>query len=158
MVELFHLFWAGPLVKSPRRAQGVPLSLWLKTQLSPGQRPGIDWAAVLPVRCFYCQSEAVREIWQYQYLSWPDHGVPSEPGGVLSFLDQINQKQESIPNAGPILVHCRLVQKLRFKSLSICSIAQGVRSLFCCASCSLGLKPTDNSYFFLMSPNQTTAC
>ncbi|KYO22321.1 tyrosine-protein phosphatase non-receptor type 6 isoform X1 [Alligator mississippiensis] len=47
-----------------------------------------------------------REIWQYQYLSWPDHGVPSEPGGVLSFLDQINQKQESIPDAGPILVHC----------------------------------------------------
>lgn len=66
----------------------------------------------------------MREIWQYQYLSWPDHGVPSEPGGVLSFLDQINQKQESIPNAGPILVHCRLVQKLRFKSFSICSIAQ----------------------------------
>ncbi|XP_071289233.1 tyrosine-protein phosphatase non-receptor type 6 isoform X2 [Agelaius tricolor] len=50
--------------------------------------------------------KAVRDIWQYQYLSWPDHGVPSEPGGVLSFLDQINQKQESIPNAGPILVHC----------------------------------------------------
>ncbi|XP_030327690.1 tyrosine-protein phosphatase non-receptor type 6 isoform X2 [Strigops habroptila] len=49
---------------------------------------------------------AVREIWHYQYLSWPDHGVPSEPGGVLSFLDQINQKQESIPDAGPILVHC----------------------------------------------------
>uniref|UniRef100_A0A8C3DV90 Tyrosine-protein phosphatase non-receptor type n=1 Tax=Corvus moneduloides TaxID=1196302 RepID=A0A8C3DV90_CORMO len=52
------------------------------------------------------RGKAVREIWQYQYLSWPDHGVPSEPGGVLSFLDQINQKQESIPNAGPILVHC----------------------------------------------------
>uniref|UniRef100_A0A8B9R034 Tyrosine-protein phosphatase non-receptor type n=1 Tax=Anas platyrhynchos TaxID=8839 RepID=A0A8B9R034_ANAPL len=51
-------------------------------------------------------SDAVREIWHYQYLSWPDHGVPSEPGGVLSFLDQINQKQESIPAAGPILVHC----------------------------------------------------
>lgn len=56
--------------------------------------------------CPINDSEAVREIWQYQYLSWPDHGVPSEPGGVLSFLDQINQKQESIPNAGPILVHC----------------------------------------------------
>ncbi|XP_021251553.1 tyrosine-protein phosphatase non-receptor type 6 isoform X2 [Numida meleagris] len=56
--------------------------------------------------CPINDSEAVREIWQYQYLSWPDHGVPSEPGGVLSFLDQINQKQESIPDAGPILVHC----------------------------------------------------
>ncbi|XP_054858778.1 tyrosine-protein phosphatase non-receptor type 6 isoform X1 [Eublepharis macularius] len=50
--------------------------------------------------------EAVRDIWHYQYLSWPDHGVPSEPGGVLGFLDQVNQKQESIPRAGPIVVHC----------------------------------------------------
>ncbi|XP_044796949.1 tyrosine-protein phosphatase non-receptor type 6 isoform X4 [Bubalus bubalis] len=48
----------------------------------------------------------IREIWHYQYLSWPDHGVPSEPGGVLSFLDQINQRQESLPHAGPIIVHC----------------------------------------------------
>lgn len=67
----------------------------------------------------YHQGKAVREIWHYQYLSWPDHGVPSEPGGVLSFLDQINQKQESIPNAGPILVHCRLVQRLGFEAFSI---------------------------------------
>ncbi|XP_032730596.1 tyrosine-protein phosphatase non-receptor type 6 isoform X2 [Lontra canadensis] len=50
--------------------------------------------------------DLVREIWHYQYLSWPDHGVPSEPGGVLSFLDQINQRQESLPQAGPIIVHC----------------------------------------------------
>lgn len=58
-----------------------------------------------PVRS--AQGDLVREIWHYQYLSWPDHGVPSEPGGVLSFLDQINQRQESLPNAGPIIVHCR---------------------------------------------------
>ncbi|EAW88700.1 protein tyrosine phosphatase, non-receptor type 6, isoform CRA_a [Homo sapiens] len=50
--------------------------------------------------------DLIREIWHYQYLSWPDHGVPSEPGGVLSFLDQINQRQESLPHAGPIIVHC----------------------------------------------------
>uniref|UniRef100_A0A663M5F3 protein-tyrosine-phosphatase n=1 Tax=Athene cunicularia TaxID=194338 RepID=A0A663M5F3_ATHCN len=56
--------------------------------------------------CPMDNGKAAREIWHYQYLSWPDHGVPSEPGGVLSFLDQINQKQESIPDAGPVLVHC----------------------------------------------------
>ncbi|XP_043919015.1 tyrosine-protein phosphatase non-receptor type 11-like, partial [Protopterus annectens] len=50
--------------------------------------------------------EVPRQIWQYQYLSWPDHGVPNEPGGVLSFLDQVNQEQQSIPHAGPIIVHC----------------------------------------------------
>ncbi|XP_054999450.1 tyrosine-protein phosphatase non-receptor type 6 isoform X1 [Sorex araneus] len=51
-------------------------------------------------------ADLTRDIWHYQYLSWPDHGVPSEPGGVLSFLDQINQQQESQPQAGPIIVHC----------------------------------------------------
>ncbi|XP_072334796.1 tyrosine-protein phosphatase non-receptor type 6-like isoform X1 [Scyliorhinus torazame] len=47
-----------------------------------------------------------RKIFHYQYLSWPDHGVPSEPGGVLSFLEQVNNKQEEIRDAGPIVVHC----------------------------------------------------
>lgn len=72
----------------------------------------------------------MREIWHYQYLSWPDHGVPSEPGGVLSFLDQINQKQESIPDAGPILVHCRLVQRLGFEAWVRCRKSVLLHQLF----------------------------
>lgn len=51
--------------------------------------------------------EPPRCIWHYQYLSWPDHGVPNEPGGVLSFLEQVNRTQSSIPESGPIVVHCR---------------------------------------------------
>ncbi|XP_078507629.1 tyrosine-protein phosphatase non-receptor type 6-like isoform X2 [Lissotriton helveticus] len=47
----------------------------------------------------------VRDIWHYQFLSWPAHGMPGEPGGVLSFLDEINRVQEREPNAGPIIVH-----------------------------------------------------
>lgn len=115
-----HLIWAGiTVVKSPRNVQDTD-SLWLQTHLSLGQRPGtgLGCSFTSGVLC-YSQGKAVREIWHYQYLSWPDHGVPSEPGGVLSFLDQINQKQESIPNAGPILVHCRLVQRLEFEASSI---------------------------------------
>uniref|UniRef100_A0A8C8JHZ4 protein-tyrosine-phosphatase n=1 Tax=Oncorhynchus tshawytscha TaxID=74940 RepID=A0A8C8JHZ4_ONCTS len=50
--------------------------------------------------------ELVRYIWHYQYLSWPDHGVPNEPGGVLSFLEQVNRTQSAIPDTGPIVVHC----------------------------------------------------
>ncbi|KAJ8016426.1 hypothetical protein DPEC_G00007090 [Dallia pectoralis] len=50
--------------------------------------------------------EPVRYIWHYQYLSWPDHGVPNEPGGVLSFLEQVNRTQSAIPDTGPIVVHC----------------------------------------------------
>uniref|UniRef100_A0A6Q2XX94 protein-tyrosine-phosphatase n=1 Tax=Esox lucius TaxID=8010 RepID=A0A6Q2XX94_ESOLU len=52
------------------------------------------------------QSDSRRTIWHYQYLSWPDHGVPQEPGGVLSFLGQVNSKQLDFPNAGPMVIHC----------------------------------------------------
>ncbi|XP_077314226.1 tyrosine-protein phosphatase non-receptor type 11-like isoform X1 [Lithobates pipiens] len=47
-----------------------------------------------------------RHIWHYQYLSWPDHGVPNEPGGALRFLEEINAAQQSSPQSGPIVVHC----------------------------------------------------
>ncbi|KAJ8289885.1 hypothetical protein GJAV_G00006400 [Gymnothorax javanicus] len=52
------------------------------------------------------QSDLPREIWHYQYLSWPDHGVPQDAGGVLSFLTQVNNKQLEFLNAGPMIVHC----------------------------------------------------
>ncbi|XP_061919802.1 tyrosine-protein phosphatase non-receptor type 6 [Entelurus aequoreus] len=47
-----------------------------------------------------------RTVWHYQYLSWPDHGVPQEPGAILSFLTQVNAKQEECHDAGPMVVHC----------------------------------------------------
>uniref|UniRef100_A0A672LP93 protein-tyrosine-phosphatase n=1 Tax=Sinocyclocheilus grahami TaxID=75366 RepID=A0A672LP93_SINGR len=47
-----------------------------------------------------------RTIWHYQYLSWPDHGVPQEPGGVLSFLEQVNIKQHELSSTGPMIIHC----------------------------------------------------
>ena len=53
------------------------------------------------------QEERSRQIKHFQYFSWPDHGVPNEPGGVLSFLDQVNRAQRSVPDPGPIVVHCR---------------------------------------------------
>ncbi|XP_072305710.1 tyrosine-protein phosphatase non-receptor type 11b isoform X2 [Eucyclogobius newberryi] len=52
------------------------------------------------------RKEPVRFIWHYQYLTWPDHGVPNEPGGVLWFLEEVNRTQSSMPTAGPIVVHC----------------------------------------------------
>ncbi|XP_013778053.1 tyrosine-protein phosphatase non-receptor type 11-like isoform X2 [Limulus polyphemus] len=45
-------------------------------------------------------------IYQYHFTAWPDHGVPSDPGCVLNFLHDVNRRQDSIPDAGPIVVHC----------------------------------------------------
>lgn len=47
-----------------------------------------------------------RTIYHYHFQAWPDHGVPSDPGCVLNFLHDVNARQESIPDAGPVLVHC----------------------------------------------------
>uniref|UniRef100_G3PSG6 protein-tyrosine-phosphatase n=1 Tax=Gasterosteus aculeatus aculeatus TaxID=481459 RepID=G3PSG6_GASAC len=52
------------------------------------------------------QGNTERTVWQYHFRAWPDHGVPTDPGGVLDFLEEVNLKQESIVDAGPIAVHC----------------------------------------------------
>ncbi|XP_063234398.1 tyrosine-protein phosphatase non-receptor type 11-like isoform X7 [Bacillus rossius redtenbacheri] len=51
-----------------------------------------------------CEEE--RKVYHYHFQAWPDHGVPSDPGCVLNFLHDVNARQESIPGAGPVLVHC----------------------------------------------------
>ena len=53
------------------------------------------------------QGNTERTVWQYHFRAWPDHGVPTDPGGVLDFLEEVNLKQESILESGPIVVHCR---------------------------------------------------
>lgn len=47
----------------------------------------------------------VRSIFQYHFTAWPDKWVPKDPGPVLSFLQDINDKLDSC-EAGPIVVHC----------------------------------------------------
>ncbi|EDQ87370.1 uncharacterized protein MONBRDRAFT_27512 [Monosiga brevicollis MX1] len=53
-----------------------------------------------------------REIYQYHYTSWPDHGVPPERE-FLQLIMKIRQHRDrlrkSIPGLGPTLVHCRQV-------------------------------------------------
>ena len=53
------------------------------------------------------QTEEPRTIYQFHFLTWPDYGVPSDPGSVLNFLNVVNQRQDNIKDAGPVIVHCR---------------------------------------------------
>jgi tyrosine-protein phosphatase non-receptor type 11 len=39
-------------------------------------------------------SAAERQIYHFHFLGWPDHGTPEDPGSVLSFLHDVNLKQE----------------------------------------------------------------
>ncbi|KAK2193785.1 hypothetical protein NP493_5g04026, partial [Ridgeia piscesae] len=50
--------------------------------------------------------QPARKVYHFHLTGWPDHGVPADPGIVLSFLQKIDDIQESIPDAGPVVVHC----------------------------------------------------
>uniref|UniRef100_A0A2K6P5G9 Protein tyrosine phosphatase non-receptor type 11 n=1 Tax=Rhinopithecus roxellana TaxID=61622 RepID=A0A2K6P5G9_RHIRO len=52
------------------------------------------------------QGNTERTVWQYHFRTWPDHGVLSNPGGILDLLEKVHHKQESIMDAGPVVVHC----------------------------------------------------
>uniref|UniRef100_A0A8C3YD90 Uncharacterized protein n=1 Tax=Catagonus wagneri TaxID=51154 RepID=A0A8C3YD90_9CETA len=50
------------------------------------------------------REESLHVVKHYQYLSWPDHGVPAEPAGVLGFLDEVSAER-SWPQASPVRLH-----------------------------------------------------
>ncbi|CAB1317038.1 unnamed protein product, partial [Coregonus sp. 'balchen'] len=49
-------------------------------------------------------SSEKREIRQFQFMVWPDHGVPAYPTPILAFLRRV--KACNPPDAGPMVVHC----------------------------------------------------
>ncbi|XP_047444203.1 protein tyrosine phosphatase receptor type Fa isoform X17 [Mugil cephalus] len=49
-------------------------------------------------------SSEKREVRQFQFLAWPDHGVPEYPTPILAFLRRV--KSCNPPDAGPMVVHC----------------------------------------------------
>ncbi|XP_064415799.1 receptor-type tyrosine-protein phosphatase F isoform X1 [Latimeria chalumnae] len=49
-------------------------------------------------------SSEKREVRQFQFLAWPDHGVPEYPTPILAFLRRV--KACNPPDAGPMVVHC----------------------------------------------------
>lgn len=51
----------------------------------------------------------VREVKQFHFTGWPDHGVPYHATGLLSFIRRV--KISNPPSAGPIVVHCRYKKK-----------------------------------------------
>ncbi|XP_029468203.1 receptor-type tyrosine-protein phosphatase T isoform X2 [Rhinatrema bivittatum] len=59
------------------------------------------------IRTFTVQKKGyheIREIRQFHFTSWPDHGVPCYATGLLGFVRQV--KFLNPPEAGPIAVHC----------------------------------------------------
>ncbi|KAJ0039325.1 hypothetical protein NL108_018355 [Boleophthalmus pectinirostris] len=45
-----------------------------------------------------------REVRQFQFVAWPNHGVPQYPTQMLGFLRRVRAWMP--PDGGPIVVHC----------------------------------------------------
>ena len=45
-----------------------------------------------------------REVRQYQFTAWPDHGVPDHPTPLLLFMRRV--KAMTPADSGPMIVHC----------------------------------------------------
>jgi len=45
-----------------------------------------------------------REVRQFQFTAWPDHGVPDHPTPFLMFLRRVRTMNP--PEAGPLIIHC----------------------------------------------------
>ncbi|KAM4533740.1 receptor-type tyrosine-protein phosphatase mu-like isoform 7-T7 [Odontesthes bonariensis] len=46
----------------------------------------------------------IREIRQFHFTGWPDHGVPLHATGLLGFIRRV--KAKTPPTAGPTVIHC----------------------------------------------------
>lgn len=63
--------------------------------------------ATYTIRTFHIQKYGVqekREVRQFQFTAWPDHGVPDHPTPLLMFMRRV--KASNPPDAGPIICHC----------------------------------------------------
>ncbi|KAL4236406.1 hypothetical protein ACF0H5_004791 [Mactra antiquata] len=63
--------------------------------------------ATYTIRTFHIQRYGVpekREVRQFQFTAWPDHGVPDHPTPLLMFMRRV--KAANPPDAGPVICHC----------------------------------------------------
>lgn len=71
-----------------------------------------------PLKChFYQQTCEQRQVSHFQYLSWPDYGVPTSAVTLIDFLGAVKRQQRKMvntlgpqwtghPQGPPMVVHC----------------------------------------------------
>ncbi|XP_013929980.1 PREDICTED: receptor-type tyrosine-protein phosphatase kappa isoform X4 [Thamnophis sirtalis] len=103
----------------------------------------------------------IREVKQFHFTGWPDHGVPYNATGLLSFIRRV--KQSNPPSAGPIVVHCRCVEKSAGAGRTGCYIVidimldmaerEGVVDIYNCVkalrSRRINMVQTEEQYIFI---------
>lgn len=52
------------------------------------------------------ETSETREIQHFNYVTWPDFGVPSSPVAFLNFLMAVRESGALDSDAGPLVIHC----------------------------------------------------
>lgn len=52
------------------------------------------------------ETNETREILHFNYVTWPDFGVPSSPTAFLKFLTAVRESGALDPDVGPAVIHC----------------------------------------------------
>lgn len=61
----------------------------------------------------FLKGDSKHHITHFQYLEWPDFGVPSSTESLLFFCHKVRERVEF--DGGLIAVHCRLNYLFKFK-------------------------------------------
>ena len=54
----------------------------------------------------FIQDGQSRTIRQFQFVEWPEQGVPKSGEGFIDFIGQVHKTKEQFGQDGPITVHC----------------------------------------------------
>lgn len=60
------------------------------------------FVGTLTSECFHLQTSEIQEVTHLNYVGWPDHGTPSQPDQLLTFISYMRHVHRS----GPIITHC----------------------------------------------------
>ncbi|XP_026139982.1 tyrosine-protein phosphatase non-receptor type 2-like isoform X2 [Carassius auratus] len=70
-----------------------------------------------------------REIYHFNYTTWPDFGVPESPASFLNFLFKVRESGSLGPENGPAVVHCSagIGRSGTFSLVDTCLVLMGKR-------------------------------
>lgn len=75
------------------------------TRIKTVQQNGKSLSATNPMNNANANVQAERFVYQYQFTTWPDHGVPENPLPLLSFVRRSSDANRDTD--APVVVHCR---------------------------------------------------
>uniref|UniRef100_A0A8C5V4F8 Receptor-type tyrosine-protein phosphatase H n=1 Tax=Microcebus murinus TaxID=30608 RepID=A0A8C5V4F8_MICMU len=70
-----------------------------------GEEVTENWA-VRDLLLFQVEEQKTLPVRQFQYLAWPDHGVPHSPDPLLAFWKMLRMWLDQAVEGGPPIVHC----------------------------------------------------